>query len=292
MKNRFVIGSRGSQLALTQANWVMDVLCEKYPSVKFEIEVIKTEGDKGNIGVVGAFVKEIQQALLEGKVDIAVHSMKDLPVELNESLKIAAVTKREDVRDVLISKNNSTLTELAQGAVIGTGSPRREIQLKMLRPDIEVRFIKGNVDTRIRKVREEDYDAIVLANAGIKRLGLEQEVAEYFDEGDMLPAVGQGALGIEIRSRDLETNQVVQTLNHDVSRISILAERVILEKLGGGCNKPLAAYAKIEGDLIILDALYSDNGHTIQTTEEGLIEDYQVLAEKVAENLLENVYLR
>lgn len=256
-KKRVVIGTRGSKLALTQTHWMIEKLRAAEPQNEYITKIIRTSGDDGNIDTMGAFTTAIQRALLDGKVDIAVHSFKDLPIENVKGLQIAAVSEREDVRDVLISKSGLKLKDLPKGAIIGTGSLRREIQLKQLRPDIEVKFIQGNLDGRIEKMMQGDYDAIILAAAGLKRLGMISRATEILSVENMLPAVCQGALALEVRTGDLECKELVNKVNDEDTSMATEAERSFLLALGGGCNYPIASYARVEGDAIKIDGLYA-----------------------------------
>lgn len=251
-RNKIVIGSRGSKLALWQANWVKERLQSIYPELIIEIEKIKTTGDKildaplAKIGGKGLFVKEIEEALLSGKVDLAVHSMKDVPTEIPEGLHISAICEREDPKDALISKEGKSFRELPIGAVVGTSSLRRTIQIKALRKDLLIKPLRGNVDTRIRKLREGEFDAIVLALAGLKRMGLNDSVTEVFSEEVMIPAIGQGAIGIETRVDDDYVNKLINPLHHFETALCVSAERAFLSKMGGGCQVPLACHASME----------------------------------------------
>ncbi len=256
-KRRVIIGTRGSKLALTQTHQLVESLRQKEPNNEYVTKIIRTSGDDGNITVMGAFTTAIQRALIDGQVDMAVHSFKDLPIESVPGLQIAAITKREDVRDVLLSRHGEKFEDLKEGAVIGTGSLRREIQLKQLRPDIEVKFIQGNVDSRIQKMNDGEYDAIVLAAAGLKRLGMLEKADELFSESQVLPAVGQGALAVEIREGDEDIFQLVHQINHEPTQIAAEAERIFLEALGGGCNFPIAALAKVDGDHFEIEGLFA-----------------------------------
>ncbi|MGC2742985.1 MAG: hydroxymethylbilane synthase [Candidatus Angelobacter sp.] len=250
------IGSRGSQLALWQANHVAALLREKKHTV--EIEVIKTTGDKitsvalAQVGTKGMFTKEIEDALQEKRVDLAVHSLKDVPTELAQEFELAAIMKREDPRDAFISVKFSSLEELPQRAKVGTSSLRRQCQLKAMRPDLEVFPLRGNVDTRLRKLESGEYDAIILAAAGVLRLGLETHVRSRISADLMCPAVGQGALAIEIRSGDQQTKTLLAFLNDADTHAAIDCERALLGSLGGGCQVPIGAYAeKREGRLFL-----------------------------------------
>jgi hydroxymethylbilane synthase len=261
MSNTLKIGTRGSKLALWQANWVKSSLEAKHPLCSIELEIIKTKGDKildvplAKVGGKGLFVKEIEEALLDGRIDIAVHSMKDMPGEIPEGLCIGAIPKRETPQDVLISKDKTPFSKLGPGARIGTSSLRRKAQLLHARPDLVVLPLRGNLDTRLKKLETENIDAIVLAAAGVKRLGLEKRITEYLDENIMLPAVGQGALCIEIRENDTEVDAIVTALEHPQTRMVILGERAFLNRLEGGCQVPIAAYGQIDENLLTLSGL-------------------------------------
>ncbi|HET9836620.1 MAG TPA: hydroxymethylbilane synthase [Candidatus Angelobacter sp.] len=241
------IGSRGSQLALWQANHVASLLREQGHAV--EIEIIKTTGDKildvalAKVGTKGMFTKEIEEALAEKRVDLAVHSLKDVPTELAPQFTLAAIMKREDPRDAFISVKYSALDELPRGAKIGTSSLRRQCQLKAMRPDLEIFPLRGNVDTRLRKLESGEYDAIILAAAGVHRLGLDKHVRSRISADVMCPAVGQGALAIETRSDDRPTRSLLGFLNDANTRLAIECERALLGALGGGCQVPIGAYA-------------------------------------------------
>ncbi len=258
------IGTRGSPLALWQARWVKDALHRANPGVHVEIVPIKTTGDKirdvplARVGGKGLFVKEIEEALLKGRIDLAVHSMKDMPARLPEGLKIGAVPERESVQDVLISRSGKTLARLARGARIGTSSLRRTVQLKHRRPDFRILPLRGNLDTRIRKLQTEALDAIVVAAAGVKRMNLEAHIDEYLDVSVMLPAVGQGALCIEIREADADITALVGGLNHPSTTLAVSAERAFLKRLEGSCQVPVAALGTVAGDTVSLRGLIAD----------------------------------
>ena len=246
------IGTRGSALARWQAEWVAERLQEH--GYKTELVHIATKGDEqqiapiGMIGTQGVFTKELQRALLDGRIDLSVHSLKDLPTEQIEGLCLAAVPPRETVSDVLISRSGQPFEELRSGAVIGTGSLRRQAQLLHARPDLKTQDIRGNVDTRLRKLHEGDYDALVLAEAGLKRLGLIDQVTQVLPKSVLLPAVGQGALGLETRADDETTRAALANLDHPPSHQAVLAERALLATLRGGCLAPIGAWATLEFD--------------------------------------------
>jgi hydroxymethylbilane synthase len=250
------IGSRGSQLALWQARWIQTQL-EKF-GLECRLEIIRTTGDKitvvalSKLGTKGLFTKEIEEALLAGTIDLAVHSLKDMPTDLPAGLTLAAIPEREDPRDALVG---ARLADLAKGARVGTSSLRRSAQLRSVRPDLEMENIRGNVDTRLRKLDEKQYDAIVLAAAGLRRLGWENRITELLDPRVMCPAVGQGALAVETRDDGGQAQEISKRLDHRESRIAVTAERAVLAALGGGCQVPIGAYATVEDDRIHLQAV-------------------------------------
>lgn len=264
MKNRIKIGTRGSKLALWQANWVKEELKNFFPEFEFEIRKIKTTGDKildaplAKIGGKGLFVKEIEEALLSGEIDLAVHSMKDVPTEIPQGLHIAAICRREDPRDVLISRDGKALINLTSGAIVGTSSLRRTVQLRFIRKDLVIKTLRGNVDTRIRKLKEGEFNAIVLAMAGVKRMGYEGDITEIFSEDTIIPAIAQGAIGIETRSSDEFINYLVKRLNHYETAVCVTAERAFLSLMGGGCQVPLACHAKFENNTLFLIGMIGD----------------------------------
>jgi hydroxymethylbilane synthase len=271
MKDGFVIGSRGSKLALWQAEWVRARLAAHRPGVEVRIEIVKTSGDVlrdaplSVIGGQGAFTKELEEALLGGRVDIAVHSLKDLPTVLPEGLRVAAVTEREDPRDALVLRSGAqghagSLAELPRGVVVGTSSQRRRAQLKHLRPDAVVKELRGNVDTRLRKLDAGEFDAVILASAGLRRLGFEGRISAALSTAEMLPAVGQGALGVETRSDDADTNELVSLLDDQPTRMACEAERALLRSLGGGCLVPIAAHATVTGARLRVEGLVAGPG--------------------------------
>ncbi len=251
MKN-WKVGSRKSMLALTQTNWVIDQLKQLDPESAFDVHEIVTKGDKildvtlSKVGGKGLFVKEIEQSLFEHETDFAVHSLKDMPSELPAGLIIGAIPKRVDPRDVLISASGKTLDELPQGALIGTSSLRRAAQLLAYRPDLRIESIRGNIDTRMRKLNEGNFDAIILAAAGLERVDWEGSVTQFLPVEISLPAVGQGALGIECRADDRELLDLLARFDHQPTRLAVTAERAFLHKLQGGCQVPLGAYATID----------------------------------------------
>jgi hydroxymethylbilane synthase len=284
------IGSRGSQLALWQANHVAALLREQGHTV--EIEVIKTTGDKitsvalAKVGTKGMFTKEIEEALHDHRVDLAVHSLKDVPTELEHEFELAAIMKREDPRDAFISVKFSSLDELPQGAKVGTSSLRRQCQLKSVRPDLEIFPLRGNVDTRIRKLESGEYDAIILAAAGVRRLGLETHVRSRISADVMCPAVGQGALAIEIRRGDQQTKTLLAFLNDADTHAAIDCERALLGSLGGGCQVPIGAYAEKRSGRLYLRAMVGrpDGSQILREQADGT--DGVKLGRETAQTLL------
>ncbi len=261
MNRQIRIGTRGSLLAVAQAERVASELRRRYPELTPVLVKIKTSGDMfahiplSHVGGKGLFIKEIEEALLDGQVDVAVHSMKDVPTEIAPGLSIAAILEREDASDVLISRRGEKLDALPSGARIGTSSLRRQAQLLHFRPDLTVVPLRGNLDTRLRKLDTEGLDAIVVAAAGVYRLGRQQEVTEVLPLEISLPAVGQGALGLEIRAQDQRIRDLVEPMTHGPSALTIAAERAFLKRLGGGCQVPIAAYGRLEGAELRLVAL-------------------------------------
>jgi hydroxymethylbilane synthase len=290
------IGTRGSKLALWQANWVRSALIEKFPSLSIDIVVIKTKGDKildvplAKVGGKGLFVKEIEEALLDGRIDLAVHSMKDMPAVIPQGLMIGAIPQREIPYDVLISKHGKRFSELKSEARIGTSSLRRAAQLRHTRPDINILPLRGNLDTRLKKLEAQDtpLDAIVLAAAGIKRLKLENRVTEYLDETVMLPAVGQGALCIECRENDPKVKQILAKLDDSDTRTVVLGERAFLNRLGGSCQVPIAGFGKIEKDQFTLSGLVADlDGKVLyRDTRSGPLKFSENIGVELADHLM------
>jgi hydroxymethylbilane synthase len=287
---RLRIGSRGSQLALWQANHISTLLRERGHDV--ELTIIKTTGDKitdvalAKVGTKGMFTKEIEEALAEGRVDLAVHSLKDLPTETPSGFEIAAITKRENAHDVLCAHRFASLEELPRKARVGTSSLRRQAQLKALRSDLEVHPLRGNVDTRLRKLEAGEYDAVILAAAGLNRLGKTQWIKQTLSPEIMCPAAGQGALGIEIRAGDSEIREHVEFLDDASARVTTTCERALLNKLGGGCQVPIGAYAEVRDGRLHLDAVVADpdGSQVLRESREG--DDPVQLGESVAETLL------
>jgi hydroxymethylbilane synthase len=281
-----VIGSRGSQLALWQARWVQARLAEL--GLESRIEIIKTTGDKvlsvplSSVGGKGLFTKEIEDALLAREVDLAVHSLKDLPTEIPTGLQITAIPEREDARDAMVGHR---LSELREGARVGTSSLRRSAQLRRLRPDLQVESVRGNVDTRLRKLDEGQYDSIVLAAAGLTRLGWSSRIAEFLEPDVMCPAVGQGALAIETRVGE----NACRALEHAPTRAAVTAERALLSALGGGCLTPIGAHARVEGEQLHLMAivLSADGARSVGDRAEGPVTEAQRIGRELGEKLLE-----
>ena len=254
---RVVVGSRGSPLALTQTQETIRVLRRRHPDVEFLVKEVRTQGDRAGEAPLakmprGLFAKELEVALSRGDIDMAVHSFKDLTTDLAPGFSIAAISRREDPRDVLVTPDKRTLERLPKGSRLGTSSPRRLAQIKAYRPDLEVLPIRGNVGTRIEKARGADYDGVVLAAAGVRRLGLEEQVSEYIPPEICLPAVGQGALAIEIRADDEPMRKIAVAADHPESHAVVAAEMGVLQRLGGGCKVPIAAYARLDGDELYL----------------------------------------
>ncbi len=284
------LGTRKSKLALWQANFVKEKL--EALGCKVELVPITTTGDKildaplAKIGGKGLFVKEIENALLAGEIDLAVHSLKDVPMIIPEGLTLSAITEREEPYDVLISRNGNKLEELPSGAVVGTSSLRRQVQIKRRRRDLKVEILRGNVDTRLRKLKEGLYDAIVLAYAGVKRMGLSGEISQVLE--DFIPAVGQGSLAIETRAEDERVINFVKVLNHQESWLRAVCERAFLRELQGGCQVPIGAYAWIEGYRIKIKGFISDleGERFLEGYEEGSVQKAEEVGKRLAQRLL------
>jgi hydroxymethylbilane synthase len=288
------IGTRGSKLALWQANWVKSALEEKFHSHPVELIIIKTQGDKildvplAKVGGKGLFVKEIEHALLTRRIDIAVHSMKDMPAEIPDELCIGAVPERENPSDVFISRSGLGFNELDSGSIIGTSSLRRGAQLRHVRPDIVIQPLRGNLDTRLKKLETENLDAIVLAAAGVKRLNLEHKITEYLDPNIILPAIGQGALCIEIRNDDPFVSPLVESLDHEPTRTVVKGERAFLNRLEGGCQVPIAGNGQIREEQFILTGLVAetDGSQMIKGEMRGQVDSSEAIGIDLAEELL------
>jgi hydroxymethylbilane synthase len=298
MNRSLVIGSRGSKLALWQAEQAQALLLSSQPGLSVSIEIIKTTGDVKRdplsvIGGKGVFTKELEDALLDGRIDLAVHSLKDLPTILPEQLSIAAICEREDPRDALVLRENSRMAsvlELSANSVVGTSSQRRLAQLKSRRPDLVIKDLRGNVDTRIRKLDEGQYDALILASAGLRRLGLQHRISLAISIDEMLPAVGQGAIAIETRSDNELAVQSVRKLEHHETRLACLAERAFLRTLGGGCQFPIAAHGMVNGQELQLEGLVAkpDGSRILRDILSGSTEQPEELGAALAEKLNEN----
>jgi len=289
-----MVGSRGSRLALRQTELVLAELRALFPDRRFQVQEVRTTGDRrpdaslAAIGGQGVFVKELETALGSRRVDLAVHSLKDVPSEVGTGLVLAAVTEREDVRDAVVSRGRLRLADLPPGSRVGTGSLRRAVQVKALRPDLKVVDLRGNVDTRLRKVEEGQVDAAILAAAGLARLGYLERAAEILDTGAMLPAVGQGALTLECRADDAEVLQMAAALDHRETRLATAAERAFLGRLGGGCRLPIAALGIVEGNSLRLCGLIADpQGQRVLRGEtSGPASDAEAVGTELAEQLL------
>jgi len=286
------IGSRGSQLALWQANHISALLTDRGHEV--EIQIIHTTGDKitdvalAKVGTKGMFTKEIEEALAAGQIDLAVHSLKDLPTELPPGFEIAAITERQDPRDAFCSRDYAVFEELPQGARVGTSSLRRQAQLKAVRPDLDIHPLRGNVDTRLRKLEQGDYDAIILAAAGLKRLGKTELLKQIIPAQVMCPAAGQGALGIEIRDGDAETRELLTFLNDPDARAATICERALLNSLGGGCQVPIGAFAEMLDDKLHLESIVADpdGSAVLRDSRDGSIADPEKLGNEAGAALL------
>lgn len=297
MIEKIIIGTRGSKLALWQTNWVKAQLELYRPGLKVKITIISTKGDRvldvslpklGEQGK-GLFTKELEDAIFERRVDLAVHSLKDLPTELPNGLRIGAICEREDVRDALVAREQiKSFAELPENAIIGTSSLRRQAQLWAARRDLAIEPVRGNVDTRLRKLDEGRYDAIVLAAAGLNRLGHGDRITERLSEDLVLPAVGQGALAIETREDDTDVNDIVLSLEHPPTRLACSAERAFLKGLGGGCLVPIAAHATISSNEMTLNGLVAspDGGKVLRGRRSGSAEDADTIGQELAEEML------
>lgn len=294
-KHKLIIGSRGSDLALWQSHFIKNEIEKKHKNVSVEIKLIKTKGDKildvalSKIGDKGLFTKELEIHLLHNRIDIAVHSLKDLQTEIPEGLKLAAVTKRHEVEDVLIArKKRMTIWDLPEGGTVATGSLRRRSQLKHLRPDLNIVELRGNVPTRIQKFLDSDWDGIILARAGVERLKLTKHISSYIPVETMLPAVGQGALGIEINENNKIAEEILAAINHKETEQAVFAERALLKELEGGCQVPIGAYAEVKSNGLYLDALVGsiDGTLTYRQKLRGSKNEPVKLGKKLAKNLL------
>ncbi len=289
------IGTRASQLALWQANWVKSELEKRYPGMEVTLTKIKTQGDKildvplAMVGGKGLFVKEIEEAMLRGEIDIAVHSMKDVPTIFPEGLALRCITKREDCRDIVILRPGvSSWKNLHQGARIGTSALRRKAQLLHLRPDLQMVDIRGNVETRIRKLTEDNLDAVILAAAGMHRLGFTKQISEYLPVYVSIPAIGQGALGIESRIDDDEINSLIDFFNHPQTDWAVRAERAFLKRLEGGCQVPIACHGTVENEALSLTGFVSDceGVRCLKKTSTGSVHDAEKIGASLGDDLL------
>jgi len=289
------IGTRGSKLALWQTNWVAAQLRERWPNIRFDIEIVKTVGDQvqdrplDQIPVLGVFTKELDNALLANEIDLAVHSMKDRPTDTPEGVAIGAVPRRVDPRDAFIGKQAARLCDLPPGAVVGTGSLRRRAQALALRPDLAFTALRGNIDTRLRKLAESDsLGGIILAMAGVQRLSLEEHVTEILDLPQWLPAAAQGTLAITVRDGDIDVLQVVDAIEDKKTRAAAIAERAVLARLGGGCHVPVGAYAEVRDGRMTLSGLIADldGSLLVRETVEGPVEKAETLGAALGDMLL------
>lgn len=295
MKHKIIIGSRGSELALWQAEFIKKELEKKNKNVSIEIKIIKTKGDKildvalSKIGDRSLFTKELEIELINKKIDLAVHSLKDLQTEIPKGLKLAAVTKRHNVQDVMIArKKGTTIFNLAENATIATGSLRRKCQLLHFRPDLKIVELRGNVPTRIKRFLESDWDAIILARAGVERLKLNKHISSIIKTDVMLPAVGQGALGIETRADNKIVNEIIKSIHHENTYKAVLAERALLKKLEGGCQVPIGAFAEVKQNGLFLDALVGslDGSLTFRKKMRGSKNNPEKLGKDLANDLI------
>lgn len=294
-RKRLIIGTRGSRLALVQAESIQRALAERHPHLSIKCEIIKTTGDRVSdapiaaVGSTGVFTKELENELLSGRIDLAVHSFKDLPTGMTSGLSIAAVAEREDPADVIVAKQNRTLANLPNGAIVLSGSPRRQGQLLLLRRDLRVQGVRGNIETRLRKLNESDAAGLLVAAAALNRLGLTDHVSQRLDPKSFLPAPAQGALAVQARSDDEMTARLVAALDHRPTRLAITAERAVLSRLHGGCQVPLGAYATLIGDTLHLKALLTDpNGKKHLVAEHaGPADDPEPLGHLLAQQLLD-----
>jgi hydroxymethylbilane synthase len=288
------IGTRGSKLALAQSQWVKARIESEHPRIRVELVTIKTKGDRildfplSKVGGKGVFVKEIEDALLKSAVDLAVHSMKDVPAELPEDLEISVFPKREDPRDAFVSVKYKAIDRLPEGATVGTSSLRREAQLLHLRPDLRVIPMRGNVDTRLRKLDSGEAQALILAAAGLKRLGLSQRISRLFSPKEFLPAVGQGMLGVELRRKDRRVKDLLRFLNDEETETTARAERAFLKKLGGGCQVPLAGFARLKANILHLEGMVAelDGSVILRKKIHGSCERPEDMGRALAEDLL------
>ena len=288
------IATRKSPLALWQAEFVRDSIKALHPDIEVELVKMVTQGDKildtplAKVGGKGLFVKELEVGMLEGDADIAVHSMKDVPVEFPEGLHLAVICEREDPRDAFVSNNYEKIEDLPEGARVGTSSLRRMCQIRNWRPDLKIMDLRGNVNTRLRKLDDGEYDAIILACAGLKGLGFDDRIRTHLDPGFSLPAIGQGAVGIECRSDDEFINDLIAPLNHPATRTRVLAERAMNDRLEGGCQVPIGGYAELDGNTLLIRGLVGrpDGSEMVRGEIAGRAEEAEFLGKTLAEDLL------
>ena len=291
---KYIVATRPSLLAFTQTQQTVQLLRDKNPDCEFEIIKISTHGDKvtdkplTEFGGTGVFVKELENAILDGKADFAIHSLKDVPSIQPNNLVLATFPKREDPRDVLLIRNGMTLQELKEDCIIGTGSPRRIVQLAEIKPKAQFAELRGNIDTRIQKLENGNYDAIVLAAAGLNRLGKTLDAKAFVSTDLCLPAIGQGAIAIECRADDTETIAMLRSINHSDTEMAIIAERAYMKTIGGGCKFPLGAYATIQRNIITLEVMIG-NHHTqqiIRMSDKAIVEEAESLGNCLAEKII------
>lgn len=295
MPEKFILATRKSLLALTQSRWVKAEIEKKWPGVEIKLLEVVTRGDRildvplAKVGGKGLFVKEIEDSLLRKEADLAVHSLKDCPTELPEGLEVSVFPMREDPRDALISRKGTGLAQLSHGAEVGTSSLRRLSQLKKLRPDLVIESLRGNLDTRLRKLDDGMYDAIILAAAGLNRLGLSHRITEYIDPGIMLPAIGQGSLGIEFRTEDKRMREILGSIHHEETATCVRAERAFLLRLEGGCQVPIGAHAAIQGSKLKMEGLVADEDgiEVIRREKTGDADVPETLGTSLADEILD-----
>jgi hydroxymethylbilane synthase len=295
MRKEIKIGTRASLLAVTQSTMIKELIEKQHPGTTVELVKIMTKGDKildvplAKVGGKGLFVKELEDALLDGRADLAVHSMKDVPTDLPEGLHLGIVTERENPRDAFVSNKYDNVLALPQGATVGTSSLRRKSQLACLRPDLVIEDLRGNVDTRLRKLDEGQYDAIILAAAGLNRLNKSDRITSLLEPAQMLPAIGQGALGLELRKDDAELLEGIFFLNHADTATAVRAERAFLLRLEGGCQVPIGAFATTDGDTVTLTGLIAsvDGKEILKEQETGPAAEAAEMGTRIAEKLLD-----
>ena len=294
MPEKFILATRKSLLALTQSKWVKSEIEQRWPEVEIELLKVVTRGDKildvplAKVGGKGLFVKEIEDALLRKDADLAVHSLKDCPTELPEGLEVSIFPRREDPRDAFISRDGRKLSELPHGAKVGTSSLRRLSQLRKIRPDLVIESLRGNLDTRLRKLDEGMYNAIILAAAGLNRLGLSNRITEHLDPETMLPAIGQGSLGIEFRSDDSRMREILSSIHDEKTSVCVRAERAFLLRLEGGCQVPIGAYAVLSDNEIVMEGLVADEegNELIRRKLKGTADSPETLGTELADEIL------